>query len=93
MSYFLYVSVTTVTLFIELLKIALCLNMIVSWLPLDDDNMFVVLLEGICAPVLYPARVLVEKSMTLSSLPVDVAFIITYIAVMLIGAMLPAVSF
>ncbi len=89
MAYFLYVAVTTVKLLIECIQWALMLHAIVSWLPLDDDNAFMLLLEGICAPVLYPARLLVEKSETLSSFPVDVSFIMTYIALMLIGAFLP----
>ncbi len=91
MAYFLYVAVTTVRLLIDILQLALCIHAIVSWLPLDDDNVFVVLLEGICAPILYPARLLVEKSETLSSLPVDISFIITYIGLMIIGAFLPVI--
>ncbi len=92
MPYFLYVTVTTVNIFIDFLKLALCVNAVISWLPLDDDNIFVVLLEGICAPVVYPARLLVEKSETLSSLPIDISYILTYVVLMIIGAMLPGIS-
>ena len=91
MPYFLYVAMTTVTLLIDLLKLALCVYAVTSWLPLEDDNKFVVLLEGLCAPVLYPARLLVEKSETLSSLPVDISFLITYIGLSIIGAFLPSI--
>lgn len=91
MSYFLYIAVTTVRIFIDFLQLALLANAVISWLPLDDDNAFVVLLEGICAPVLYPARLLVEKSETLSSLPIDISYILTYIALMMIGALLPVI--
>ena len=91
MPYFLYVTVTTVRLLIDFLQMALLANAIVSWLPLDDDNIFVVLLDYICAPALLPARILVEKSKTLSSLPIDISYILTYILLMIIGAMLPEI--
>lgn len=91
MSYFLYIAVATVRIFIDFLQLALLANAVISWLPLEDDNTFVVLLEGICAPVLYPARLLVEKSETLSSLPIDISYILTYIALMIIGALLPVI--
>jgi len=91
MSYFLYATVTTVRLLIEFLQLALCVNAIISWLPIDDDNTFVRLLEMICAPVLYPARLLLEKSERLSMFPIDLSYILTYIALMLISIMLPDV--
>lgn len=91
MAYFLYIAVTTVRVFIEFLQLALIAYAVTSWLPLDEDNVFVNLLEGICAPVLYPARLLVEKSETLSSLPIDISFILTYFMLTLIGAFLPGV--
>ncbi len=92
MPYFLYIAMTSVKVLIDFLQLALCINAILSWLPLEEDNIFVVLLEGICAPVLYPARLLVEKSETLSSLPVDVSFIMAYIGLTIIGAVLPVIN-
>lgn len=92
MPYFLYVTVTTVRILIDFLQLALCINAIISWLPVDDDNVFVLLLDRICAPVLYPARLLVEKSELLSSLPIDISYILTYIALMIIGVFLPVIT-
>ena len=93
MPYFLYVTVTTVRLLIDLLQLALCINALVSWFPVDDENVFAQLLDRICAPVLYPARVLVGKSDALSSLPIDISYILTYIGLSFAGAMLPVVAF
>ena len=90
---FLYVTVTTVRLLIDLLQLALCINALISWLPIDDDNVFAQLLDRICTPVLYPARILVEKSDALSSLPIDISYIVTYIALSIAGAMLPVIAF
>ena len=92
MPYFLYIAVTTVRIFIEFLKLALCINALISWLPVDDDNVFVLLLDRICAPILYPARLLVEKSEHLSSFPIDISYILTFIALMIIGAFLPIMT-
>ena len=92
MPYFLYVTVTTVRLLIDLLQFALCINALVSWFPVSEENVFVQLLDRICTPVLYPARLLVEKSDTLSSFPIDISYIVTYIALSVIGAMLPTIA-
>ena len=92
MPYFLYATVATVRLMIDFIQLALLINALVSWLPVDDDNVVVRLLEMICAPVLYPARLLVEKSETLSSLPVDISYIITYMGLIIISGFLPTVS-
>lgn len=91
MPYVLYATVTTVRLLIDFLQIALCVNALLSWFPMDDDSVLVRLLDMICAPALYPARLLVEKSRTLSSLPIDISYIITYVGLMLIGVMLPTI--
>lgn len=91
MGFFLYATVSTVRLLIEFLQIALCINAILSWFPIDEDSTVVRLLDMICAPVLYPARVLIEKSERLSSLPIDISYILTYIGLMVIGVMLPTV--
>ena len=89
MSYFLYATVTTVQLLIGFLKLALLVDAIISWLPVDEDSTFVRLLDMICAPALYPMRLLIEKSETLSSLPIDLSHIFTYFALVIIGELLP----
>ena len=91
MSYFLYATVNTVHLLIGFLKLALLVNAITSWLPVNEDSPFIRLLDMICAPVLYPMRLLIERSETLSSLPIDISYIGTYFALMIIGELLPAV--
>ena len=40
---------------------------------------------------LYPARRLVARSSTLSSMPIDISFIITFIGLSFISALLPQV--
>lgn len=92
MPYLLYVTVSTVRIFIDFLQLALCVNAIISWMPVDDENALVLLLDRICTPVLYPVRLLVEKSEMLSSLPVDISYILTYIALMLISGFLPVIA-
>lgn len=92
MAYFLYVAVNSVSLLIDFLQLALCVNAVISWLPINEDSVFVQLLDMICLPILYPARILLEKSETLSSLPIDISYIITYVALTVIGAFLPQIA-
>ncbi len=92
MLYILYVAINLVRALLGFFQLVLCVSAIMSWFPIfDEDNVFVRLLDRICEPLLFPARLLVDKSNFLSSLPVDVSYIVTYIALSLIGAFLPVI--
>ena len=92
MFYFLYVTVNLVRVLLGFFQLVLCVSAILSWFPLfDDDNVFIGLVDRICEPLLYPARLLVDKSGFLSALPIDVSYILTYIALSVIGAFLPVI--
>lgn len=92
MLYFLYVSVNLVRVLLGFFRLVLCVSAIMSWFPIfDEDNVIVDLIDRICEPILYPARLLVDRSGFLASLPIDVSYIITYIALSVIGAVLPVI--
>lgn len=92
MLYFLYVSVNLVRVLLGFFQLVLCISAILSWFPVfDEGNVFIDLIDRICEPILFPARLLVDRSSFLSSLPIDVSYIITYIALSVIGALLPVI--
>lgn len=92
MLYFAHTVVNLVHLLIGFFQLTLCISAIISWFPIVNyENAFLRLLDRINDPVLYPARRLVARSSTLSSMPIDISFIITFIGLSFISALLPQV--
>lgn len=86
--------INLVQLILSFLQLALFLSALISWFPIfNGDSVFAQLLYRITEPILYPARLLVEKSEMFSSFPIDMSYIITYFGLSIIGALLPSVVF
>ena len=50
------------------------------------------LIWAVTEPVIVPFRILVNRSSTLSSMPIDMAFLFASVAVMLASCLLPTVA-
>lgn len=84
-----YIVVNTAKLLLNALSFAMFARAILSWLPLDDDNKIESFLYAVTEPVITPVRMLVERSETLSSFPIDISFFITMVLLSLISGLLP----
>lgn len=94
MLYISYLIINLVQLILSFLELVLFLNALISWFPIfDEGSVFAQLLYRISEPILYPARLLVAKSEMLSSLPIDISYIITFFGLSIIGSLLPAIVF
>mgnify|MGYP004671596745 FL=1 len=83
-----YVISHAVFYFIEALQFAMIIRALLSWFPLDDDNIIVSFVYSVTEPFIYPVRLLLEKSDRISSLPIDVSFFVTYLILFAVSTLL-----
>ena len=89
MNWFVYIFVSAAKIFLGALYFAMFARAVISWLPLDDDNPIETFLYAITEPLITPVRMLVERSETLSSSPVDISFFITALLLWMLTELLP----
>ena len=82
-----YVLVQFVTLFIDVITIAMCIRAVISWF-YDGDGAFVRLLYFITEPAIMPIRRLLVKMNWLQNSPMDFSYLLTYVVLFLIQALL-----
>lgn len=88
-----YILVETVSTLILTFILLLCLRMMTSWLPFDEDSALVVFLYTATEPLILPVRNILERNETIASLPFDISFAVTYMLLFVVQLFLPAVSF
>ncbi len=94
MLYILTFIINLVQLVVEFIKVVLFISAIISWIPtIDRNNVLVRMVDGIVYPVIYPARLLVEKSQVMASLPFDLSYLIAYAVLTLLGTFLPRIVY
>lgn len=74
-----------------MVSIAMFLRMILSFFVDAEENRFALFLACITEPFIIPVRFLLMKFNILQNTPFDWSFTISYIILMLVQAMLPAV--
>jgi YggT family protein len=73
---------------LELVQWLIFARVIVSWLPIDKSNQFIVFLYQITEPILAPIRKLISKSSMGSGLMVDFSPIIAFLLISFLMRML-----
>ncbi len=61
---------------------------ILSWFPMNS-NKFSDFIYSITEPFIYPVRMLFDKMGWFSGLPIDIAFLVTYLLISIILVFLP----
>lgn len=72
--------------FLYLLDLAMLLRAILSWLPIDEDNPLLHIAYMITEPFIYPIRALLHRFELFRNLPIDIAFIITSVLILIASA-------
>jgi len=85
----LYIFTQFIKIMLGALQIALLVRAVFSWLPTDEEGTVLTFVTHITEPVLLPVRNLLSRSESISSMPIDLSFIVTFMIVTLIGYMLP----
>ena len=84
----LYIISTIVQVVLSVLQLAMLLRAILSWFPIEP-NKFTDFLYGITEPVIYPFRALFNRLNWFQNFPIDISFTVAYLALFLIGILLP----
>ncbi|MBR3967434.1 MAG: YggT family protein [Clostridia bacterium] len=74
----------------DFLSLAILIRVILSWIPLDEDNKIDAFFYAVTEPVIMPVRALLEKFDSISMLPIDIPLLITAVIVSILSTILSA---
>ena len=74
--------------FLYLLDLAMLLRAVLSWLPIDEDNPLLHIAYMITEPFIYPVRSLLHRFELFRTLPIDIAFTITAMLILIASALI-----
>ena len=86
-----YVIITIVKIFIYVLQLAMLLRAVMSWIPDMQENKFSDFLYTVTESVVIPVRMLFEKMNWFQNMPLDVSFIVAYLLLAILSAILGAI--
>lgn len=78
-----------VIIFLTAVQFAMLARAILSWFPVD--NKAVDFLYAVTEPFIYPVRALFQKMNWFTGLPIDIAFLVSYLILTVIIAILPQI--
>jgi YggT family protein len=84
--------ITIVKILIYALQFAMLLRAVMSWIPDIQDNKFSDFLYTVTEPVVLPVRMLFEKLRWFQNFPLDVSFIVAYLLLAILSAILGALA-
>ena len=76
-----------VVLLLSAIQLAMLIRAILSWFPMDS-NKFLDFLYGITEPFIVPIRLLFEKMNWFQNVPLDVAFMVSYLLLSILSMLL-----
>lgn len=88
MSQILYLIVRAVNYLVTALQIMMVLRAILSWFPMDEENVFIHFIHTVTEPMVAPIRSLMSKSRFFASSMFDFSFIATYLLLSLVSLLL-----
>ena len=88
----LYVICTAIRLIVGFLQLAMFVRAILSWFMPDEEHIVMRLLYAVTEPVVMPVRALLYRFGVGEDVPVDIAFFVTMLALMVIEILLPVVT-
>ncbi|MBQ7475478.1 MAG: YggT family protein [Clostridia bacterium] len=84
----LYIIKNTILLLIQATEILMFVRAILSWFPGDIDNAFTRFLYGYTEIVIAPMRALLDRFHLFESFPLDMAFFITFLLLVILRVFL-----
>ncbi|MBO4220425.1 MAG: YggT family protein [Clostridia bacterium] len=83
---FVYVVKQLVHIILIVLEFAMLARAVMSWLPVGGEGRIAEFLYMITEPVIVPARRLLSRFDSLSGLPLDIPFFVTFVIISLLSA-------
>ena len=81
----------TVLVALGFIEICMLLRAILSFF-VDQEGVLVTFCIAVTEPVILPFRVLLSRFEALDRLPLDIPFLVTYIALAILGGVLPVIT-
>ncbi len=88
MDEFVYVFTSLVYYFLQALQFCMLIRAVLSWFPVSDDNKFLIFIEAVTEPVIYPVRTLLERFDFVAGFPIDISFLLAYILLTVVSSLL-----
>lgn len=80
-----------VSLLVSTLQFMMLFRAVFSWMPLDEDSAIMNFIYFATEPIIIPVRMIVERSDTVKSMPIDISFIISFVLLSIVQVMLPPI--
>ena len=80
----LYVVSATVRFLIIGIMLLMTARAVISWIPIDEDHPIINFLYAVTEPVIMTVRIVLEKFGLFEGMPIDMAFLITFILLSII---------
>ena len=84
MTSFFYIVFTVASLLIRFLQLMMLVRAIMSWFPVDDDNVILRFAYAVTEPFIYPVRLLLDRIPALREMPIDISFSVTFLLLFLL---------
>lgn len=88
MDIFVSIFIGTVRALISVLELCMLLRAILSWLPIKEDNPFLLFIHMVTEPIVIPVRALFEKMGWFKNSPIDISFFVAYLLLSVLGTVL-----
>ena len=79
-----YVIAATISLALSALQLLMFIRAILSWFPVNEDSVFLRFVYMVTEPVILPVRILLDKFGWFEGMPIDMAFLITFLLLSMI---------
>ncbi len=84
----LYTIVEIVRIMLDVLFFLMFIRAILSWLPINEESPILNFVYIITEPVIYPFRILTDRIPLFQTLPIDIAYFMTFIALVFLQLLL-----
>ena len=79
MDLFVSILAATVEALLYTLDVCMLIRAVLSFLPISDDNVFLLFVTMVTEPIVAPVRALLEKMDWFQNTPIDVSFFVAYL--------------
>ncbi|MBR6727520.1 MAG: YggT family protein [Clostridia bacterium] len=79
MDLFVSILAATVEALLYTLDVCMLIRAVLSFLPISDDNVFLLFVTMVTEPIVAPVRALFEKMDWFQNTPIDVSFFVAYL--------------
>jgi YggT family protein len=85
---FIRIMATSVEALLFTLEICMLIRAVLSWLPIKDDNVFLLFVMMVTEPIVAPVRALFEKMGWFQNVPIDVSFFVAYLLLTVVSTVI-----